>query len=63
MEFDDWGPVFSRVEHDHFNNKVTVAKAFSIALVGDDIDWQQHMTNASRFIEAMNKTMPKVIIA
>lgn len=34
MEHDDWGLVFAGVEHDHFNNKVAVAKAFSITLMG-----------------------------
>lgn len=31
----------------------TVARAVSIALIGDDVDWKQHVTTARRFMDAM----------
>ncbi len=59
MEHEDWGPVIARIEQDHYANQEAVAKAFSVALIGDDKDWRQHMTNARRFIEAMKQSMPQ----
>jgi hypothetical protein len=58
MEFEDWGPVVARIEHDHRENEVAVAKALSFALMGDEVDWRQHLTNAKRFILRMRRTVP-----
>lgn len=60
MEHDDWGPVISRIEHDHYNSQEAVAKAFSIALMGDEDDWRQHMTNAKRLMSHMSQTIPSL---
>lgn len=32
-----------------------VARALSVALIGDELDWRQHLTHAMKFMEAMKR--------
>lgn len=41
----------------HFRDEDAVAKAFSVALIGDENDWEQHHSNARRFLDAMEQSM------
>lgn len=59
MEHEDWGPVLADIERRHHGNQEAVAKALSVATIGDDKDWRQHMSHALRFIDEMNRTMPQ----
>jgi hypothetical protein len=60
METEDWSYVIFNNLRDHCTNREAVAKALSVALIGDDKDWRQHLTNAARFIEEMAKTRPTI---
>jgi hypothetical protein len=52
------GGSFTVVLPDHRENEVAVAKALSFAMMGDEVDWRQHLTNAKRFILHMRRTVP-----
>lgn len=62
MEHDDWSAIVAQTEHSHYNNIEVVARALSVALIGDDVDWKQHLTNARRFIDEINRTIPTIEI-
>ena len=60
MEHDDWGPVISFHFREHMTNIEAVAKALSIALIGDDNDWKGHMSHARDFLAAMMASNPPI---
>lgn len=62
MEHEDWTMVIVDRERRHFTDQEAVARAFSVALLGDDKDWHGHMTHAKEFIEEMKRTfkMPEM---
>lgn len=60
MEFDDWSPVIAFYFREHMTSEDAIARAFSVALIGDDGDWKQHQSNAKRFLAAMRASMPGI---
>ena len=60
MEHEDWGPVIADRFRRHMTNQEAVAKALTIALIGDDQDWREHMTHARDFLAAMAASHPVI---
>lgn len=59
MEAEDWYVVIANNIINHFRDEDAVAKAISIAMLGDEKEWRGHRSHAKRFLDAMEKSMPK----